>query len=479
MSGSIRAGVREHGASILVSGLSAAFGVVLIGAVNVLATAVRQSQGGELVQAPLTTVSAIFFIISLYVGAIVTSNTFSTVIAGRTRQIALLRLIGATARQQRRAVAAEGLRAGLVGALAGGAIGAALSLASVPLLVGSGVLPDLRYQALSPAMLAPVVVVVFTTWFASWRGSRRIVTVSPIEALGVATQQGGDALPRRGLRLFLALAVLVVGTAAMAFGVALPRMVPVDGPEAEIVMAAAIAVAFVGGLLSFSGVLMCARFFVPGLLGAAGRLLGRSAPARLAAANATRHPARSTRMTVGLVIGVTIVSGFQVAQTTFLDILRDALSAEPDFYAAFTDIETTLTSLITVFSILVGFSAVIAAVGLANNLSLSVVQRTRELGLLRALGFTRRQVRLMILAESTQITLTAVVIGLVLGIVYGWAAAQSLLGAIPGARLAPPALPVAYLVLVVVMAALLAAAAAIAPTRRAVRVSPVEALSAA
>ena len=478
MRASIRAGVREHRASILVSGLSAAFGVVLIGAVDILAAAVRQSQGGELVQAPLTTVSAIFFVISLYVGAIVTSNTFSTVIAGRTRQIALLRLIGATARQQRRAVAGEGLRAGLVGGLAGGLLGAALCLASVPLLVGSGVLPDMPYEALSPTMLAPVVIVVFTTWLASWRGSRRIATVSPIEALGVATRQGGDLLPRRGLRLFLSLAVLVVGTATMAFGVALPRIVPLTGPDATEVMAFAIAIAFVGGLLSFTGVLMCTRFFVPGVLGAVGRLLGRSAPARLAAANAVRYPARSTRMTVGLVIGVTIVSGFQVAQSTFLDILRDAISSDPDFYAVFTDIETTLTSLITVFSILVGFSAVIAAVGLANNLSLSVVQRTRELGLLRALGFTRRQVRLMILAESVQITLTAVVIGLILGIVYGWAAAQSLLGAIPGARFAPPALPVPYLVLVVVMATLLAAAAAIAPTRRAVRVSPVQALAA-
>ena len=53
-----------------------------------------------------------------------------------------------------------------------------------------------------------------------------------------------------------------------------------------------------------------------------------------------------------------------------------------------------------VFTVLIGFSALIAAVGMVNTLSLSVMQRTRELGLLRALGFDRRQLRGMIVAES-------------------------------------------------------------------------------
>src|SRR5690606_41841366 len=94
-----------------------------------------------------------------------------------------------------------------------------------------------------------------------------------------------------------------------------------------------------------------------------------------------------------------------------------------------------------VFSALIGFSAIIAAFGMVNNLSLSVLQRTRELGLLRALGFTTRQVRGMILAESAQLTLAAVLVGLVLGIVYGWAGAQSLLGIEVGFLL--PSIPLA------------------------------------
>ncbi len=91
-------------------------------------------------------------------------------------------------------------------------------------------------------------------------------------------------------------------------------------------------------------------------------------------------------------------------------------------------IEQMLDAVTSVFSALIGVSALIAAVGLVNSLSLSVLQRTRELGLLRALGFTARQLRRMILAESVQLTATAVLLGLVLGTFYGWAGAQSLLG---------------------------------------------------
>ena len=72
--------------------------------------------------------------------------------------------------------------------------------------------------------------------------------------------------------------------------------------------------------------------------------------------------------------------------------------------------------------VLIGFSLAIAAVGLVNSLSLTVLQRRREIGLLRALGLDRRQVRAMVLVESLQLTITGGIVGLVLGVVYGWAA---------------------------------------------------------
>ena len=117
----------------------------------------------------------------------------------------------------------------------------------------------------------------------------------------------------------------------------------------------------------------------------------------------------------------------------------------------------------------------IAAVGMINTLSLGVMQRTRELGLLRALGFTGSQVRSMVIAESVQMTGAAMGFGLLLGIFYGWAAAQSMLGSQAG--LVAPTIPWPILVGVVAFGAVLAIGAAAAPARRAIRVSPVAALA--
>ena len=134
--------------------------------------------------------------------------------------------------------------------------------------------------------------------------------------------------------------------------------------------------------------------------------------------------------------------------------------------------------MVTIFSVLIGFSALIAAGGMVNNLSLSVLQRTRELGLLRALGFTARQLRAMIRAEAAQLTIAAILVGLVLGIFYGWAGAQSLLGTINGAPgLVVPVVPLWLLAVVAVSAAVLTVVASVAPTRRATRIAPVVALA--
>jgi putative ABC transport system permease protein len=134
--------------------------------------------------------------------------------------------------------------------------------------------------------------------------------------------------------------------------------------------------------------------------------------------------------------------------------------------------------------VLVGVSAVIAAVGLVNLLTIGVVQRRRELGLLRAIGLSNGQVRRMILLEALHITVTATVTGLVLGVVYGWIAAQSLLGSVrmppffeETAGLVAPAVPWIPVVIIVIATAVLTLVAAAAPTRLATRVAPVEALA--
>ena len=76
--------------------------------------------------------------------------------------------------------------------------------------------------------------------------------------------------------------------------------------------------------------------------------------------------------------------------------------------------------------VLLALALVIATVGVINTLLLSVVERTRELGLLRAVGMTRRQVRSSIRWESLIIAFIGTLTGLVLGLVFGWALVRSL-----------------------------------------------------
>ena len=234
-------------------------------------------------------------------------------------------------------------------------------------------------------------------------------------------------------------------------------------------------IGLVGGVLSFTGLVLGAQLVMPPALRIVGRILGRSAAGRLAAENAVRYPERSSRTTIGLVIGVTLITMFAVAMASWQNMIGIAQAENPELFEGIDQMMLVTTA---VFSVLVGFSALIAAVGMVNNLSLSVLQRTRELGLLRALGFTAGQLRQMVLAEAAQLTVAAIAVGLVLGIGYGWAGAQSLLGSMNGVPgLVAPVVPGWLIAVVVVAAGVLTAAASIAPTRRATRIAPVVALA--
>lgn len=131
---------------------------------------------------------------------------------------------------------------------------------------------------------------------------------------------------------------------------------------------------------------------------------------------------------------------------------------------------------------LLAVSVLIALIGVANTLSLSVIERTRENALLRALGLTRGGLRGTIAIEAVLIAAVAAVLGCALGVFYGWAGAQLVLAdlsATAGAGTAVrPAVPWLELVLVVAVAALAGLAASLLPARRAARLSPVAGLAA-
>ncbi|MCM3500818.1 hypothetical protein M3667_02865 [Microbacterium sp. P26] len=99
---------RGLGASVLVAAISSGFGTLLIAATGFIGTwllAAPYLAGRESVVAVVAILSALLVGVAMFVAAIVTTNTFATIVAGRTRQIALMRLIGASARSERVRVA--------------------------------------------------------------------------------------------------------------------------------------------------------------------------------------------------------------------------------------------------------------------------------------------------------------------------------------------------------------------------------------
>jgi putative ABC transport system permease protein len=119
------------------------------------------------------------------------------------------------------------------------------------------------------------------------------------------------------------------------------------------------------------------------------------------------------------------------------------------------------------------FAVVIALFGIANTLSLSIFERTRELGLLRAVGMGRTQVKRMIRWESMIIAILGALFGIAIGIFFGWALQQAL----APEGITEFVLPVGQLVFFLIFAALAGVVTAFFPARRAAKLNVLEAIS--
>ena len=122
--------------------------------------------------------------------------------------------------------------------------------------------------------------------------------------------------------------------------------------------------------------------------------------------------------------------------------------------------------------VLLALAILIALLGIGNTLALSIFERTRELGVMRAVGMTRHQLRAMIRWESVIIALQGTALGLLIGVFFGWA----LVLAMRSQGITEFSVPVLSLVIVVVLAALAGAAAAIWPSRRAAKLNILRAI---
>jgi putative ABC transport system permease protein len=135
--------------------------------------------------------------------------------------------------------------------------------------------------------------------------------------------------------------------------------------------------------------------------------------------------------------------------------------------------ENQVNQLLTLFYALLVLAVVIAFIGIVNTLALSVLERLRELGLLRAIGMTRGQLRSMIRWEAVIIALLGTALGLVIGVFFGW----TLVRALHGQGVTEFSMPIRTLLLFVLSAAVAAVVAAVLPGRRAARVDILQAIA--
>ena len=132
-----------------------------------------------------------------------------------------------------------------------------------------------------------------------------------------------------------------------------------------------------------------------------------------------------------------------------------------------------INQLLGVVTALLAMAILIALLGIVNTLALSIFERTRELGLLRAVGMGRRQVRSMIRCEAVIISVFGALLGLVVGVFFGWA----LVAALHSRGVSSLTVPGGQLVVFVVLAGLAGVVAAVLPARRAARLDVLTAIS--
>jgi putative ABC transport system permease protein len=134
--------------------------------------------------------------------------------------------------------------------------------------------------------------------------------------------------------------------------------------------------------------------------------------------------------------------------------------------------EEQIQQLVSFFYVLLALAIVISLLGIVTTLALSIHERTRELGMLRAVGMSRRQVRTLVRYESVITALIGAILGTILGVVFAALVSRPL--ADEGFELA---YPIGTLLVLLLLAALAGVLAAILPARRAARLDVIRALA--
>ena len=244
-----------------------------------------------------------FALIALAVAGFLIVNTFTIVVAQRTRELALLRALGASRRQVRSSVLAEAIATGLLASVAGTGLGVAVAAAMRGVVEAGGIdLPGSGIVVGAGNIVVPIAVGTVLTALAAYLPARRAASLAPIAAIRQVTQTHRS----RRVRYVVGMVLMVGGLVLNVIG--LPLL---------LVGAALLAPLAIAPLTRVIG-------------GVGGRFGGL--PTRLGNQNAARNPRRTASTASALMIGLALVVGLTIAAdsglNTFGDALDDAVTAD-------------------------------------------------------------------------------------------------------------------------------------------------------
>ena len=260
-----------------------------------------------------------FAFVSLFVGAFIIFNTFSIIVTQRTRELALLRALGAHRRQVTASVLTEAVIVGLLGSFVGLGIGIGIAVGLIALLEAIGAeIPTSTVQILPRTVLVSVLLGVGVTLLASLLPALRSARIPPIAAMGDTVVEVSGTL---GRRLLIGSIVTVAGAGLLLYGLFADASNP-------------LVLVGVGAMLTFVGVAVLSVIAARPLA----RLIGAPLPrwfgiaGTLARENAMRNPRRTASTASALMIGLGLVATVSVVfasvRASLADLLNEQLSAD-------------------------------------------------------------------------------------------------------------------------------------------------------
>jgi putative ABC transport system permease protein len=254
-----------------------------------------------------------FAVIALLVGSFLIANTFSMLVTQRSREIALLRALGAKLRQVRRSVLIEAALIGLISSIVGIAIGIGIGKLLIGLLTSSGLNIKMANLVVSPTTATLALVVgVLVTVAAAWLPIRRTTKTPPIAALRNDAIQTVVVIPWRRV---------IVGAAIATIGLVLTLIGSSGDPKFALAAAG-------GALLIFAVILLSSVLARPAFAVLNRVLPGRVETRQLSYENSRRNPRRSAATANALLIGLTLVTAFTVISASVKESLGTGASRQ-------------------------------------------------------------------------------------------------------------------------------------------------------